>query len=280
MDGGGAVTLVLYWKTGAEVMVIADTLFHSNGQKALDVGPKLFSVPIKIDTFANIDDLPRRALDMGFAFAGFTAAGQMTHALASAGLQNLVGDQTAGHPSVKDVAAFYARCAVLVVEAMRQFHASDIYLFEGVILGWEGETATAFSFEVTIDANGRATSAVKHSDFNEFGLYAIGRGSEQIQEFIDREFEAGRQASPYDALLAVIEDERVPTVGGSIQAGHISCRGFELKPVLWSDGKGMAEGGFMGFSQYMLGNVGEFTTLGTRPIAMPRRWVRPNGAGP
>ena len=192
------MTLVLFWRDNANIVVIADTLFRANGQNALEVGPKIFAVPVRLKAFSS--NAPAFICpDMGFAFAGHTAAGQVTHAIASASLANLAGREEAAPPTVADVAHFYGRCAAYVVGEMLRNHESVRFLFEGIIFGWEGDAAIAYSFEVKIE-HGRSFSTVEHVDFAKHGLYAIGQGDEKIQAFIYQSCANGIKASPYDAL--------------------------------------------------------------------------------
>lgn len=265
------MTLVLLWKNGSDVVVIADTLFRSGGRNALEVGPKIFSIPVRIEAYGDHEEPARHCLDMGFAFAGHTAAGQVTHAIASAGLRNLTGPSGSSAPSVAAVSDYYARCAVQVVGEIRKFFPSDKCLFEGVVFGWENEGAVAYSFEIGVDAEGEATSKSEPMDFKRFGLYGLGQGVAEVQDFIDRSWAAGRKASPYEALEAIIEDEHVPGVGGSIQAATVSVRGVELKPVLWIDNGGLAKGGYMGIDQDRLGTVGDLLPLSMRPVGLAKR---------
>ncbi|WID97520.1 hypothetical protein QO058_04430 [Bosea vestrisii] len=262
------MTLVLLWKNGSDAVVIADTLFRSGERNALEVGPKIFSIPVRIEAYGEHEEPARHCLDMGFAFAGHTAAGQVTHAIASAGLRNLTGPLGSSAPSVAAVSDYYARCAVQVVGEIRKYYPSDKCLFEGVVFGWENEGAVAHSFEIGVDAEGGATSKSEPMDFKRFGLYGLGQGVAEVQDFIDRSWAAGRKASPYEALQAIIEDERVPGVGGSIQAATVSVRGVELKPVLRIDNGGLAKGGYMGIDQDRLGAVGDLLPLGTRPVGL------------
>ncbi|MEP4959862.1 MAG: hypothetical protein ABJU19_11180 [Roseobacter sp.] len=207
---------------------------------------------------------------MGFAFAGFTSAGQATHAIASAGLQNLAGPVGSACPSVEEVARYYSRCGTYVVDEMRRHFASDKYRFEGVVFGWQSDQAVAYTFELGINSDGNAASHLTHLDFNKHGLYAIGQGHERVQDFIDKSGSTGKQASPYDALLSVIADKTIPTVGGGIQAAVAGRKGVELKSVLLVDETGMAQGGFMGADMGRLGSVGDLTPINIEPVVLAR----------
>ncbi len=261
------MTLVLLWKNDAELVVIADTQFTAQGRPGLTAGPKIFLVPLRISRFG-ANDATQAFPDLGFAFAGSTMAGQITHAIASAGLQSLVGSDDASCPSIGEVAEYYARCATFVVDEMRRIAPGPAYTFEGVVFGWEGSEAVAYSFEVGVDSDSRAASSIRLLDFAEYGLYAIGQGHEKVQAYIDNTAAAGRLASPYDALLSVIKDVSVPGVGGSVQAAVTSRRGTELKAVLFVDQTGAATGGFMGADMSRLGHVGSFVPLGGSPVVL------------
>ena len=258
------MTLVLLWRNGPKLTVVADTLFRANGRDALEVGPKIFPVPVRIRTFGS-DAPPNVYPDMGFAFAGHTAAGQVTHALASAGMLNLAGNEGVSPPSVADAAAFYARCASYVVGEMLRHHESAQFLFEGVVFGWEGDAAVAHSFEISIE-NARPISTVEHMDFSKHGLYAMGQGQQKIQAFIDASWAGGVKASPFDALRSVIDDPDVPSVGGGIQGAVADFNGVALKPIIRVDQSGLGRGGFMGAEMNELGLVGELVPLGVEPI--------------
>lgn len=208
------MTLVLLWKSGLDIVVIADTLLRSNARNSLDVGPKIFSIPVRIEAYSEKEEPPLHCLDMGFAFAGHTGAGQVTHAIASAGLRNLTGPSASPAPSVAAVSDYYARCAVEVAGEIRKYYPSDKCEFEGVVFGWEKAGAVAHSFEIGI-VNNRATSKSEQMDFSRYGLYGLGEGVAEVQAFIDQSSAAGPKSSPYEALQAVIDDERVPQVGAA-----------------------------------------------------------------
>lgn len=263
------MTLILIWKNKSDIIVIADTSFSEKGRPGMQLGPKIFSVPMRATIFGS-DSPAQTCSNMGFAFAGFTAAGQFTHAIASAGLQNLVGSEESALPTVEDVAAFYSRCAVIVVNEIRSRYAPADYTFEGVVFGWQSNEAVAYTFDVGIDSECSAVSNITPLDFAEYGMYAIGQGHEKIQEFIEKTAAEGRQASPYDALRSVIKDEEITAVGGDMQAAVAGSEGVELKPVLYVDETGLAEGGFMGVDLSELGTVGDFVPLSMRPVVLTK----------
>ena len=262
------MTMVMFCRTDVGASVIADTLFRANGRAGLEVGPKIFTVPITVRTLGSGE--LQRCLDMGFAFAGFTSAGQVTHAIAAAALQNLVGNEPHGIPSVRDVADYYARCAVYVVNEMRRSVASDQFLFEGAVFGWEDEEPIVFTFDVKIGDDAKATAPVEPMDFEKTLLYIIGDGFSHAQQRLWEIWESGTKAKPHQLLAAVIESSDVPSVGGSMQGATITSRGVELKPILWVDETGKATGGYMGANIGQLGDVGGLFPVSDKPIVLPR----------
>lgn len=262
------MTMVMFCRTDVGVSIIADTLFRANGRPGLEVGPKIFTVPVTVRTFNS--DKFHRCLDMGFAFAGFTSAGQVTHAIAAAALQNLVGNEPHGIPNVNDVADYYARCAAFVVNEMRRSVASDHFLFEGAVFGWEDEEPIVFTFDVKIGDDAKATAFVERMDFEKTLLYVIGDGFSHAQQRLWEIWECGTKAKPHQLLASVIESSDFPSVGGSMQGATITSRGVELKPILWADGTGLATGGYMGADIGQLGDVGGLFPVSDRPIILPR----------
>lgn len=261
------MTLILVSKSENDICVVADTMFRGAGRSALEAGPKIFPVPVRIERFGGSERVS--CLDAGFAFAGHSAAGQVTHALAGASLLSLIGPTGSTCPSVQDVARFYARCAVAVVEEMRRHKPTDRFLFEGVIFGWAGDVGRAYSFEVLIDSEGQAVSEAVELDFKKFGMFAFGQGSAEVQAFLDRERGDGPLPTIYDVLTAVIDDDALPGVGGTMQAAIASHLGVELKPIVWlgPDNIGKAVK-FMGFDLAALGVIGDLIPINMRPVIL------------
>jgi hypothetical protein len=261
------MTLVLVWQHNDEVVVIADTLFGARGRTALEVGPKIFAIPVRVSCLGS-EKPPHACPDFGFAFAGHTASGQVTHALASAGTLNLFANQVEACPAVADVAAYYGRCAAYVVNEMLRFHQTPDYLFEGIVFGYENGGGVVYSLDVKIEL-GVAHTEIVRLDLTKYGLFAIGQGHEKVQNHIDTAWAGGKKSTLYEALQAVIEDDDTHSVGGAIQAAIAQKGGVELKPVLQVDVSGRARGGFMGADSSLLGMVGQFSPMSISPIILP-----------
>lgn len=261
------MTLILVWPSDDALCVIADTRLSAGQTVSVDAAPKIYAVPIVLHSPV-LRDGPQRCSPMGFAFAGHTAAGHMTNALATAGLQALWSDEEPKAPKVEQVAEYFARCAITVVEEIRSHYPDDLASFEGLVFGWEDEGHLAYSFEVTWEYGPKATAQVELMDFNKFGMYAIGQGHNIAQAHIYSEWRAGRKATPYSALKSVIDDEGECSVGGSIQCAITTQHGTELKAVLEVTASGQAFGGFMGASGGHLGMIGQLMPFGSGPVVL------------
>lgn len=259
------MTLILIWLHEGEVSVIADTRFTSQRNPPLEIGPKIFSVPITLHT--NVGEAPQRVSPMGFAFAGDTPIGQVTHAIATAGLQALFSPEKLSAPSVEQVASYYARIATGIVEEFCLIGFTNPS-FEAVIFGHDDGKGVAYSLEIGIDLNGAVLALQEPYDFKKHLLYAIGQGAEHVQAHIDAEWAGGRKSTVYEALGAVIRNEYVPSVGGSIQCAITGPNGVELKAVLQAGNDGLAKGGYMGLDIAKMGLVGAFVPFGSGPVVL------------
>lgn len=261
------MTLVLAWLSNNALCVIADTRLSAGQQVSVDAAPKIYAVPIALHS-PTLTDGPLRCAPMGFTFAGHTSAGHMTNALATAGLQALWSQHEPRAPTVEQVAKYFARCAVSVVEEIRSHYPKDLASFEGLVFGWEGLGPLAYSFEVTWELGPKAIAQVQPMDFTKFGMYAIGSGHRIAQAHIYSEWKAGRKATAYSALQAVIADESERSVGGNLQCAITTKHGTELKAVLEVSASGQAFGGFMGFTVSQLGMIGNLIPFGSGPIVL------------
>lgn len=264
------MTLVLVWPSSDALCVIADTRLNAGQKVSVDAAPKIYAVPIVLHS-PTLADGPQRCAPMGFTFAGHTAAGHMTSALATAGLQALWSDGEPKAPKVEQVADYFARCAVTVVEDIRSHYPQDLASFEGLVFGWEDKGHLAYTFEVIWEHGPKAIAQVELMDFDKFGMYAIGKGHHVAQAHIDNEWQAGRKATAYSALKAVIADESERSVGGSLQCAITTKHGTELKAVLEAEESGQAFGGFMGAGGSHLGMIGELAPFGSGPVVLGLR---------
>lgn len=261
------MTLVLAWLSEDGLCVIADTRLSAGKKVSVDAAPKIYAVPIVLHS-PTLAEGPLRCAPMGFTFAGHTAAGHMTNALATAGLQALWSKDLPKAPPVEQVAAYFARCAITVLEEIRSHYPQDLATFEALVFGWEDKGPLVYSFEMTWEYGPKAKVQIELMDFAKFGMYAIGEGHRSAQAHIESEWEAGRNATPYSALQAVIDDETDSSVGGGLQCAITTRYGTELKAVLHVGESGQAFGGFMGAGGTSLGMIGELLPFGSGPVVL------------
>lgn len=278
------MTLVLTWKTIEGIAVIADTRFGGGGTMS-EAGPKIFSIPIKLNKWrdGHVETEKHRLPEMGFAFAGNTFAGQTTHALATTCLANLIASEFDDGPTVDEVADLYATCSKLVVDERRRWLATDAHCFEFLIFGRCPSVGQdrAFVGEVYVNADGKADCKIDEIDFSVYGLYLLGDGENKVREV----FEAARGTTtlikPGELLQALIDDPDFPSIAGNQQFAVVTLSGVELRPVLRSilyqaspeleqfgvDGmQQRIEFQVMGFDLGAIGKVGRYSPTATHAV--------------
>lgn len=261
------MTLLLLWAHEDEITVLADTLFGTASETGSEVGPKIFLVPIIVSDLR--DDRRISLKNMGFAFAGNTLSGQFTHALASTCLQNLAAPTTDRKPNVAEVAAFYASCAIRIVEERRRHRALDGYGFDGVVFGHceYASCSKAYLFSVSVDADGSCVAPLTEIALEEEIPYPIGSGAPAARDMLARHRRRRIAVDPYTFMDWIIANDEVPTVGGEVQAATSSSQGVELRPVMRfykpEDGGMDADFAIMGINIKRLGMVAGYASIGS-----------------
>lgn len=168
------MTLVLTWRHENTLTVIADTLFRARSRVSLEIGPKIFLSQVRLSRISHSQAAVEACAPVGFAFAGHTAAGQITQAIASGVLVNLTGGPASPSPTIREIAALYGRCGVHVANQIRRQHPNDDCSFEGVVFGWQVDAPEAYSVTIGIDHSGDAQFKIDLLDFTKYGLYSFG----------------------------------------------------------------------------------------------------------
>ncbi len=266
--------LVTASETG-EIDVVADTLFGTRWQKASEVCPKIFLVPV---TLSDLDETASKLLpQMGFTFAGNTMTGQFTHALASTCLQNLASPALDSDPDVEDVARFYAKCATEIFEELRRHKATDAFGFTGVIFGYSAvrRHAVAYEFEARVAADGTCEAPVRELYLEHGVPYALGSGAEAAHRGIAYLRQRGVEINPFSLMYHIIEDDSVPSVGGEFQAATADASGVSLRPVMHflpkPEGGLSADHAVMGINLHRLGLVAGYVPIGRPKLAQSPR---------
>lgn len=261
------MTLVLAWKMRKTVVVIADSHFTSAQGTASEIGPKIFVVPISLTGLVADTTIPLP--HMGFAFAGDSASGQFTHAMATACLSHLCGPVIGERPTVLDVANFYASCATRLVQERRRHLAVDRYTFDGIIFGQRYTTgnasndAEACHFSVTIDADGQCVSTVTAIDFEAEPVFAIGKGAPRARELlhsISRQSPAKAAVTIMDQIIDGLEEA---SVGGCVQGAVATGKGAEIRAVLRHGDRIGEYYGIMGLSELKMGIAAGYVPVGS-----------------
>lgn len=279
------MTLILAWKTVEGIAVIADTRF-GGGRTMSEAGPKLFSVPITLNKWrdGHVETEKHRLPAMGFAFAGNTFAGQVTHALATTCLANLITDEFDNGPTVDDVANLYATCSKLVVDERRRWMATDLHCFEFLIFGRSASGHDqAFVGEVYVNADGQADCRIDEIDFGVHSLWLLGDGEKKVREIVEAARGTNAVIRPGEMLQTLIDDPNFPTIDGNQQFAVATPSGVELRPVMrlsyeqaphelkrfGVDGiQQKIEYQIMGFDLGSIGRVGRYSPTATH--AVPR----------
>ncbi|CAN7575236.1 hypothetical protein G6M70_15790 [Agrobacterium tumefaciens] len=262
------MTLLLLWKNGDEITVIADTLFGGGHGEGSAIGPKIFPVPIAITDLgeAKKETLP----NMGFAFAGNVLSGQFAHALASTCLQNLAAPTTTMKPDVADVARYYADCGLRIVEERRRHKALDGYGFEGVVFGYSDKNSTskAYHFNVHVNSEGNCVAPLDELSLPEGKVHPFGSGASYAREVIAHLEKNDAPIDPWELMDFIIACEEVPSVGGEIQAATSQNDGVELRPVQRffrkrDSGELDVDFAVMGINIHRMGMVAGYVPIGT-----------------
>lgn len=260
------MTLVIGFMSKEGFSVVADTRFGSNRLIVAEAGPKVFSVPIILNIWQDgRESLKRHLPNMGFAFAGNTFAGQSTHAVASTYLQNLLVEAFDAGPTVHEVVELYARCAKLVVDERRRWQRTDIHLFEAIVFGRSGPSAKsqAFALYVSIGEDAAAAVTVEEVAADSLLFVTLGDGDEQVKAQVEAGLKNNEPILPWDLLQAVITDQKVATVGGSMQVAVSTASGVELRPVLTLATDGVRDLNILGFGLTEIGLMGRYFPAGT-----------------
>lgn len=256
------MTLILAWRTNAGLCVLADTRISGGGEIQTDAGPKIFLTPIVINQWVDGQFETEKANrpTLGFAFAGSTLSAQSTHAIAVTCLQNLVARQPGEHPTVEDVAAFYARCGAQLVDERRSHRAVSGYEFAGVIFGRSAldETCEIFEVSVRIGQDGKAIGEYEKVVLDQTApLYLLGSGQRAGLDLVNEALARGDLVQPGEILRKMVASPDLVDVGGHLQLAVSARDGVSLRPIL----RGGLNVSFkvLGLDIATLGHVGQFS---------------------
>lgn len=219
------MTLGIAWKNPTEILVASDSRVTIGDRIPVDTVAKISVVHARVyPARAEGESKPSPVFEQGLGIlaAGSTLAIGTTRELLRALLPELMV------PSPSDlrlericeaVAELFGAVSRRVCKVMLEDGLSEFLLF-----GWcpVSDRARAFHFTIT-PARGELSASFKEV-LTDSDIHVIGSGSTAAKAILATD----RHMDRFRVLHKVIDDEGVPTVGGPVQAGHLTKSGFQL----------------------------------------------------
>ncbi len=230
------MTIVVYWRTGNILQVVADTRISGPGHVYTDAGPKVLLLNIQ-SRAAGKDERDIRYRTYGFAYAGSSLAALSAYAVVSNCLANLVRHGDSVFPSVFTVARWIEEAANRYIAESKP--PAPPLLFEGVVFGACGveKSRVAVAIEPRlVDGVWRAQSErapIAHPDV----IGMLGQ-SARFVERLNQWHAAGKDFDPHGVIDEMIADPNEPTVGGTRQLAISAGWDVEVVPVAVPAGEG------------------------------------------
>jgi hypothetical protein len=258
------MTIAVVWQEGQELWAVADTRFSAPGvttiaQRITDHGPKLFPLGVTVwepGPRAFFDAI-RLQTSIGYMYAGEVAPALATHALCAAVFQNL---QTTDHrdPSLSEIVGFVKNTAARYMLNWGQRWPQH-WKFTALIFGWCNINHRLEAYKLVPTLQSQISVNSECMDVSK--PVAIGSGANEFDECL-KSLRAGADASrPRLPLLAVerlVASETRDDVGGDIQLGRASSKGFQIMTRVHPEvpGRSKAMISFLGIDTLELGHVG------------------------
>ncbi len=229
------MTLAAVWLDGDRLCAIADTrIVRSPGNVLTEHGPKLLPINIscKKPGPSGFFDLEAYRASVGFAYAGGTLPALCTHALANTLFQNLAGPSDAPPPSMQEIARVIGETAERYMREVSQLSGTG-GLFDAIVFGFCLATSRlrAFAIRPRISERSLQVDVTECNLAEEDMLLAIGTRPERlvarVAEMRTNVHPAVVGDLPRRALRSLINEGHDETVGGAVQYGWATRRGFE-----------------------------------------------------
>lgn len=216
------MTLCLAWKTSGNIHFASDsriTIKKPNVNKHIDVGIKLFSVPVKIKSPIN-DDTGKQTLDydhsIGICFAGYTTNAYILKETVYEVLQRL---QTTTHNelSMEDI----AKVIVKFYEHISRKLGEELYedsLTEFFLTGFCPKNKVLKTYKFEIEEAVHPLRAIYNEILVNKEIEFLGSGRVAAEKLIHE----NPNRDPLKLLRTVCQDENIPSVGGNIQYGDFN----------------------------------------------------------
>jgi hypothetical protein len=139
-------------------------------------------------------------------------------------------------PTVKAIATIYARVAEYVTKDFNLRRNGDFQSFQSIVFGFCPVEKKLKCFLLTPQVNPTTFSVEIQEHLPGPGdVLAIGAGAAEFDRRLDIKNALGQNRRILDVFREVIEQGRVPTVGGHPQFAVASENGVELNPILVQD---------------------------------------------
>jgi hypothetical protein len=236
------MTLVAVWQTDDRLMSIADTrIIRSAGNVLTEHGPKLLPITVTCRQPGQAGFFNREAIrfDVGFAYSGASLSALSGHALASALLGNLAGQEGTPPPSMAEIANLVGGASAEYMREVGELTGNNA-LFSALVFGFCHATKRFRIFEVRPRLNETPFTCdlVEHDVQQKNSVAIIGSCPGLLRDRIEADRKAAtdrddshpvlEEIRPIRALQALIDENADPSVGGMIQQGWATATGFEL----------------------------------------------------
>lgn len=226
------MTLCLAWKSGNNIHLASDSrlTMSDDGANYIDIGIKVFSIPVKIYSPINADT-KNQTLDydfkLGLCFAGSSTNSYIIKEAIYEVLQRLQYTQYTDFSMegiAKMVSKFHEHTSRKVCEVLRERGLAEFFL-----TGYCPKDEIIKAFKFTLDT----TQFPLKSDFgrilvDEDWIECLGSGTDEAHKFINKI----NNISPIKLLRNIIKSGRIQSVGGSIQYGDFdNDNNFTIKGI-------------------------------------------------
>ncbi|MGE1156564.1 hypothetical protein [Pseudomonas kitaguniensis] len=250
------MTLAVIWyrENFGQLWCAADTRISGDARVLTDSGPKIFPVPVVChESLSSTKWRVCKRYSFGFAYAGSTLAAMSTHAIASACTQNFAQKMGLNKPiSVESVANLYADIGTRqIIEMSSRQGALEFQsqsFFDAFIFGFcPSENRFVAFVIVSSTAGGAFHFNIARVVLGDRNYLPIGSGESEFVSLMT-ELKGNKDAGVITTLREMVKRETRKDVGGHLQIGVTTKKGFNVVPVLdTSNGPGEAFVSFLGW---------------------------------
>jgi hypothetical protein len=233
-----SVTLGAIWCNDEEpgprrLWMATDSRISDDEGKLIDEGIKLYELPIvcRSPGPSRFYDSPFFTTAVGMAGAGGSLVYQHVCGTLVPILGNLIGAGTAV-PSMADIASLTSAVTTRYVRSLGEWRPSGAYRVTLVVGGESAEDGPeAYKLSPHMAEDGLLAFVAEPLDLETGVVHFIGDRIEDARAMLDDLAERNEPGAPrhrvaLNVIRAFIDDPRVPTIGGDVQIGYTTGRGF------------------------------------------------------